>query len=84
MNKKELTNKVATQIGLTTVVASRTIDAVFKTIKEGLEHGNSTTIMGFGCFSVGSRAERKGVNPSTKESITIPAHKVVKFSSSKT
>ena len=30
-------------------------------------------------FSISERAERKGINPATKQEITIPAKKVVKF-----
>ncbi|MEG1634652.1 MAG: HU family DNA-binding protein [Rikenellaceae bacterium] len=84
MNKKELTAQVAMQTGLTSIVVLKTIDSVFETIKNGLEKGESTTLMGFGSFTVSSRKERRGINPSTKESIIIPARKVVKFSPSKT
>ena len=37
------------------------------------------TLLGFGTFSISERAERKGINPATKQEITIPAKKVVKF-----
>ena len=37
------------------------------------------TLVGFGTFSVAERAARKGVNPSTKQSIRIKAKKVAKF-----
>ncbi|MEG0033460.1 MAG: HU family DNA-binding protein [Mucinivorans sp.] len=83
MNKKELAAQVAKETGLTIVVTTKTIDAVFETIKAGLEKGESTTLMGFGNFAISSRKERRGVNPSTKQPMTIPARKVVKFSSSK-
>ncbi|MEG1406142.1 MAG: HU family DNA-binding protein [Alistipes sp.] len=83
MNKKELTAQVAIETGLTTVVASRTIDAVFEKIKESLEKDEPTTIMGFGSFTISARKERRGVNPSTKQPMTISARRVVKFSPSK-
>lgn len=83
MNKKDLTSKVATQTGLTLSEAAKSIDAVFKTIKEDIINGNPTTIKGFGSFSISNRAQRKGVNPSTKKPIVISARKVMKFRPSK-
>lgn len=83
MNKKELTAHVAKQTGVTMTNAEKCIDAVFQAIKEDVVAGNSTTIKGFGSFSVGNRAERKGINPSTKQPITISARKVMKFKPSK-
>lgn len=79
MNKKELTAKVAKQTGMTLADAGKSIDTVFQAIKEDIVEGNSTIIQGFGSFSVSNRAERKGINPSTKQPITIAARKVMKF-----
>jgi DNA-binding protein HU-beta len=83
MNKKELSAKVAKQTGLTVTTVSQAIDVVFSTIKENLIEGESTMLQGFGTFSVSSRSERKGVNPSTKQPMIIPARKMVKFTVSK-
>lgn len=83
MNKKELAAKVAKQTSLTLTDATKSIDAVFQSIREEIAAGNHTTIKGFGSFSIGNRAERKGINPATKEPITIAACKVVKFKPSK-
>lgn len=79
MNKKELAAKVARQTGLTLSDTAKSIDVVFQTIKEEIVKGNSMTIKGFGSFSVSNRSERRGVNPSTKEPMTIPARKAMKF-----
>lgn len=83
MNKKELATKVAKKAGLTMSQARKSIEAAFATIKESVETGNSVTLKGFGSFSVGHRIERQGVNPTTKQRITIPACKVMKFKASK-
>ncbi|MEX3937576.1 HU family DNA-binding protein [Paraburkholderia phymatum] len=40
-------------------------------------------LVGFGSFSTGARAERAGRNPSTGETITIPAAKTVRFTAGK-
>ncbi len=42
------------------------------------------TLVGFGSFYVGERAERTGRNPKTGETITIPAAKSPKFRAGKT
>jgi len=44
-----------------------------------LKEGEDVTLVGFGTFAVGERAERSGRNPQTGEAITIAAKNVVKF-----
>lgn len=83
MNKKDLASKVAKQTGLTLSDAAKSIDAVFQSIAEEIKVGNSTTIKGFGSFSISHRAQRQGINPSTKQLIVTPARKVMKFKASK-
>lgn len=83
MDKKKLTAKVAHSTGLTHVQAAKSVEAVFETIRECTSTGETTIIHGFGSFSVCTRAERHGMNPSTKQLMKIPAHKVVKFKPSK-
>lgn len=83
MNKRELSARVAQQTGLSLTDASKSIDAVFQAIAEDIVNGNSFTIKRFGRFSVSNHAERRGINPSTKKNITIPACKVMKFKPSK-
>ena len=41
--------------------------------------GDKVALVGFGTFSAAERGERSGINPATKQAITIPAKKVVKF-----
>jgi DNA-binding protein HU-beta len=49
-----------------------------------LVSGNKITLVSFGPFSVGVRAQREGRNPRTGEKIKIPASKVLKFKTGKT
>lgn len=83
MNKKELAAKVAMQTGLTLADSCKSIDAAFRSIRQSIVEGNSTTIKGFGSFSVGNRAERRGINPTTKQPMNIAARKTMKFKPSK-
>jgi len=48
-------------------------------IADELKSGGKVVLVGFGTFSVVERSARKGINPRTKETIDIPAKKVVKF-----
>lgn len=84
MNKKDLAAKVAKRTETTIAEASKCVDAVFLSIKEDIIEGNTTTIKGFGSFLASSRAARQGINPATKQPITIAARKVMKFRASKT
>ena len=44
-----------------------------------LKIGDSVTLVGFGTFSVSTRAARTGRNPQTGKEIKIAAKKVAKF-----
>ncbi|EEG08832.1 histone family protein DNA-binding protein [Pseudogulbenkiania ferrooxidans 2002] len=48
-----------------------------------LKQGDTVTLVGFGTFYVGERAERTGRNPKTGDSITIPAARSPKFRAGK-
>lgn len=79
MNKGELISAIAQASGLTKVASKKALDATIKSISDALAKGDKVTLVGFGTFSVAERAARKGVNPSTKQSIRIKAKKVAKF-----
>lgn len=79
MNKTELVNAIAEKSGLTKVDAKAALDATLAALGEALAKGDKVALVGFGTFSVVEKGERTGINPRTKENITIAARKVVKF-----
>ena len=79
MNKTELVEKIAEGSGLTKVDAKKALEATIAAIKEGLIAGDKISLVGFGTFSISERPAREGINPATKEKITIEAKKIVKF-----
>lgn len=79
MNKTELTAKIAESAGLSKVDAKKALDATLAAILEAVKAGDKVTLIGFGTFAVTKRDARKGINPQTKKTISIPAKKVVKF-----
>ncbi|TGX83143.1 HU family DNA-binding protein [Palleniella muris] len=79
MNKTELVEKVAAAAGLTKADSKKALDATLDAIKEALAANDKVALVGFGTFSVNERPAREGINPATKEKITIAAKKVAKF-----
>jgi DNA-binding protein HU-beta len=79
MNKTDLIEKIAASAGITKADSKKALDATIVAIKDALASGDKVSLVGFGTFSVSERAEREGINPSTKQKITIPAKKLVKF-----
>lgn len=79
MNKAELINAIAEKAGLSKADAKNALDATIEVISKAMVQNDKVALIGFGTFSVSEKAERTGINPATKEKITIPAKKVVKF-----
>ena len=84
MNKNDLINAIAAAAGITKKEAEATLNGMLGSITKALTKGESTTLVGFGTFSVSKRAAREGINPQTKAKIKIPAKKVAKFKAGKT
>lgn len=83
MTKTELINAVSTKTGLTKKDSDKAVAAVIDAITEALTKGEKVQLVGFGTFEVKQRSERKGINPRTKEEITIAASKLPAFKAGK-
>ena len=79
MNKTELIEKIAVGAELSKADAKKALEATIEAIKNALVDGDKIQLIGFGTFSVSERPAREGINPATKEKITIAAKKVAKF-----
>jgi DNA-binding protein HU-beta len=79
MNKTDLVNAIAEEAKLTKVQAKAALEAALCAVGGALAKGDKVALIGFGTFAVVEKGERPGVNPATKEKITIPARKVIKF-----
>lgn len=79
MTKSEFVDRVAGGFD-SKKAAADAVDAVLDGIAGVLASGGDVNFTGFGKFSVAERAERQGINPRTRERITIAAGKVPKFS----
>ncbi len=79
MNKAELISAMAAESGLSKSDSKKALEAFVSNVTKALKTGDKVSLVGFGTFSISERAERTGINPSTKAAIVIPAKKVVKF-----
>lgn len=79
MNKTELVSSIAAKAGLSKADSKKALDACVESIVEALKGGDKVSLVGFGTFAVAERPAHQGINPATKQPITIAAKKVAKF-----
>ena len=84
MNKTQIIDAVAKETGLKKKDAEAAVNSVFSSIESALTAGEKVQIVGFGTFDVKQSAERTGINPATREQITIPASKHLSLTAGKT
>ena len=82
MKKQDFVNAVHEnlELDITRKLTGDVIDTTFNAITGLLnEEGGKFTYPGFGTFAIKARNERQGINPKTKQKITIPASNTVGF-----
>ncbi len=79
MTKADIIEKVADTIGYSKKESAELVEAVFSLVKSTLESGENLKISGFGSFIVKQKADRRGRNPQTGETITIEARRILTF-----
>lgn len=83
MNKTELVAAMAEKSGLTKKDAEKALAAFVESVEGALKEGDKVQLVGFGTFEVKSRAARTGINPQTKQPVTIEASKAPAFKAGK-
>lgn len=83
MNKVELVASVAEKAGLSKKDAEKAVAAVLESVVAAVAKGEAVQLVGFGTFEARKREARTGLNPQTKETITIPATTVPAFKAGK-
>ena len=63
MNKTQLVEKIAESADLSKASAGRALDAFIDAVGDTLQSGDQVALVGFGTFSVRTRAARTGRNP---------------------
>ena len=85
MTKTELVAAIAAGVdGMSKAKAEQALNVTLSSIMDAVATGDTLTLVGFGSFSKGERAERTARNPRTGEEIKIPAGYGVKLSAGST
>jgi DNA-binding protein HU-beta len=79
MNKSELIDAMAAEAGISKGQAKAALESFLSNVSGTLKGGGRVSLVGFGSWSVSSRAARDGRNPQTGKAIKIAAKNVVKF-----
>jgi len=83
MSKDELVAKIAESAEITKKAAELALKAILEEVTSSLAKEEKVTLVGFGTFQISNRSKRSGVNPRTKQKITIDARKVPVFRAGK-
>ena len=83
MNKAELVEKIATEVGISKALADRTLTSTMANITNAMAKGEEIQLIGFGSFKIGLRVARTVLHPTSGEKIKIPNLKTVKFTAGK-
>jgi DNA-binding protein HU-beta len=79
MNKQELVEAVAKELGTSKAGGERAVSAVLCGITKGVKKDKNVQLIGFGTFSVKKRKARMARNPQTGEAIKVKASRTVGF-----
>ena len=83
MNKTELIAAIAADVDISKAEAGRVLESALENLTKALARGETVQLIGFGNFTVASRPERTGRNPSTGAQMTIKASKSPEFTAGK-
>lgn len=79
MTKVDIVERIHQKIGFSKKESSEILETFFSLLKTTLESGEKIKIAGFGNFDVKQKANRRGRNPQTGETITINARRILTF-----
>lgn len=79
MNKKDIVEAIQDTVGFPKRETAEIVDKALEIMKSALAEGDGVMISGFGRFSVREKQARRGRNPKTGDSITLPERRVVSF-----
>jgi DNA-binding protein HU-beta len=83
VTRADIVTVLARTSGGSRAAADRALGAFVVAVRESLRQGRPVTISGFGTFVVARRVARRGRDPRSGASITIPAGRVPRFRASR-
>lgn len=79
LTKANIVEAIYEEIGINKPEAKNIVEKLLSIMKEAIKKDNALLISGFGKFESYAKAQRKGRNPQTEETITLPPRKVIVF-----
>lgn len=79
MNKSELIAKIADSADISKAMATAALEGFLSAVTDSLKDGKDVALVGFGTFTVKTRAARTGRNPQTGAAIEIKEAQVAGF-----
>ena len=79
MTKADLIDEVSRVSSLTKKETELIVNTVFDNITDALAKGDKVELRGFGSFRIRHRNSRKGRNPKTGDSVSVPEKRVPFF-----
>ncbi|MGB3635708.1 MAG: HU family DNA-binding protein, partial [Rubrobacteraceae bacterium] len=73
INKTDLIERISNKTGSSKSETQKFVQEFIDTVESALKGGEEVQITGFGKFYVQKRDSREGINPQTKQKMTIPA-----------
>lgn len=79
MNKNDLINALSEETTFSKKDIMKVLASYTRIVERALKKGDKVSLAGFGTFWISRRPARTGINPATKERITLPAINVPRF-----
>lgn len=79
LTKANIVETIYEETGKSRQDAKKSVEILLNIMKNAIKKDHSLLISGFGKFECYAKAQRKGRNPQTAESILLPPRKVVVF-----
>ncbi len=79
MNKNELINALSEETAFSKKDITKVLASFTRIVERTLKKGDKVALTGFGTYWISRRPARIGINPATKERITLPAVNVPRF-----
>lgn len=79
LTKADIVDNIYEQTNRNRIEVKDQVESLLSIMKEAIRKDYSLLISGFGKFEAYEKQARKGRNPQTNETITLPARKVVVF-----
>lgn len=79
MNKRDLIENIAEDMGITCVAAGRIVDCLVRVTTKALEDGKGVSIQGFGSLKILHQGVRPARNPRTNAVVMLEPRVTVRF-----